>query len=153
MHVVDNNIHSGKRQIILALLMVPFWLLLAIEKRFVGFVDLQKSTWSGRQDSNLRPTVPKTVALPGCATPRLACLLTSSQKIEKRKDRFKRAIWPETVRNRRNVDRRRVQCWDARCDPPLICHILLRFQHVLLKHIEYQIPHQSTGSRKGLHHA
>ena len=26
--------------------------------------------WSGRQDSNLRPTVPKTVALPGCATPR-----------------------------------------------------------------------------------
>ena len=27
--------------------------------------------WSGRQDSNLRPTVPKTVALPGCATPRL----------------------------------------------------------------------------------
>lgn len=28
--------------------------------------------WSGRQDSNLRPTVPKTVALPGCATPRLS---------------------------------------------------------------------------------
>gem|GEM_PF-1966672 len=26
--------------------------------------------WSGREDSNLRPTVPKTVALPGCATPR-----------------------------------------------------------------------------------
>ena len=109
--------------------------------------------WSGRQDSNLRPTVPKTVALPGCATPRLASLLTSSQKIEKRKDRFKHAIWPETVRNRRNVDLRRVQCWDARCDPLLICHILPRFQHVLPKHIEYQIPHQSTGSRTGLHHA
>ena len=31
--------------------------------------------WSGRQDSNLRPTVPKTVALPGCATPRLEDLL------------------------------------------------------------------------------
>ena len=31
--------------------------------------------WSGRQDSNLRPTVPKTVALPGCATPRLNFLL------------------------------------------------------------------------------
>jgi hypothetical protein len=27
--------------------------------------------WSGRRDSNSRPTVPKTVALPGCATPRL----------------------------------------------------------------------------------
>ena len=26
--------------------------------------------WSGGEDSNLRPTVPKTVALPGCATPR-----------------------------------------------------------------------------------
>ncbi len=26
--------------------------------------------WSGRQDSNLRPSVPKTDALPGCATPR-----------------------------------------------------------------------------------
>ena len=32
------------------------------------------SNWSGRQDSNLRPTVPKTVALPGCATPRRNCL-------------------------------------------------------------------------------
>lgn len=28
--------------------------------------------WSGRRDSNSRPTVPKTVALPGCATPRRA---------------------------------------------------------------------------------
>ena len=109
--------------------------------------------WSGRQDSNLRPTVPKTVALPGCATPRLACLLTSSQKIGKRKDRFKRAIWPETVRNRHNVDRRRVQCSDARCDPPLICHILPRFRQLLPKHIEYPIPHQSTLSRTGLHYA
>ena len=27
--------------------------------------------WSGRQDSNLRPSVPKTDALPGCATPRV----------------------------------------------------------------------------------
>jgi hypothetical protein len=27
--------------------------------------------WSGRQDSNLRPSVPKTDALPDCATPRI----------------------------------------------------------------------------------
>ena len=27
--------------------------------------------WSGREDSNFRPPVPKTGALPGCATPRL----------------------------------------------------------------------------------
>src|SRR2546428_8088513 len=27
-------------------------------------------TWSGQQDSNLRPGVPKTPALPGCAIPR-----------------------------------------------------------------------------------
>src|SRR5205814_9133712 len=26
--------------------------------------------WSGRQDSNLRPSAPKADALPGCATPR-----------------------------------------------------------------------------------
>ena len=31
--------------------------------------------WSGRQDSNLRPPVPKTGALPGCATPRLNAVL------------------------------------------------------------------------------
>ena len=28
--------------------------------------------WSGRKDSNLRPSGPKPDALPGCATPRLA---------------------------------------------------------------------------------
>ena len=33
------------------------------------------SLWSGRQDSNLRPPVPKTGALPGCATPRLSAVL------------------------------------------------------------------------------
>ena len=27
--------------------------------------------WSGWRDSNSRPTAPKAVALPGCATPRL----------------------------------------------------------------------------------
>ena len=31
---------------------------------------------SGRQDSNLRPPVPKTGALPGCATPRLKLMLS-----------------------------------------------------------------------------
>ena len=30
--------------------------------------------WSGRLDSNQRPAVPKTAALPGCATPRRLCL-------------------------------------------------------------------------------
>ena len=34
-------------------------------------VGQQRTSWSGRQDSNLRPPVPKTGALPGCATPRL----------------------------------------------------------------------------------
>src|SRR4051812_30499682 len=29
-----------------------------------------KAGWSGRQDSNLRPSAPKADALPGCATPR-----------------------------------------------------------------------------------
>src|SRR5918995_2938702 len=29
-----------------------------------------KPEWSGRQDLNLRPPVPQTDALPGCATPR-----------------------------------------------------------------------------------
>src|SRR5882757_2176255 len=30
----------------------------------------QRAAWSGQQDSNLRPEVPKTSALPGCAIPR-----------------------------------------------------------------------------------
>ena len=34
-----------------------------------GSRELQ-SGWSGRQDSNLRPSAPKADALPGCATPR-----------------------------------------------------------------------------------
>ena len=29
-----------------------------------------EAKWSGRQDSNLRPSAPKADALPGCATPR-----------------------------------------------------------------------------------
>src|SRR4249920_2914959 len=32
----------------------------------------QRLGWSGQQDSNLRPAVPKTAALPGCAIPRSA---------------------------------------------------------------------------------
>src|SRR5271170_6252830 len=32
--------------------------------------DLISWRWSGRSDSNRRPRVPKTRALPGCATPR-----------------------------------------------------------------------------------
>src|SRR5215470_19982466 len=31
---------------------------------------LNSATWSGQQDLNLRPGVPKTPALPGCAMPR-----------------------------------------------------------------------------------
>ena len=31
---------------------------------------MQKRNWSGREDSNLRPSAPKADALPGCATPR-----------------------------------------------------------------------------------
>ena len=39
--------------------------------------------WSGRQDSNLRPPVPKTGALPGCATPRLAFVLNKQDTFGK----------------------------------------------------------------------
>ena len=38
--------------------------------------------WSGRRDSNSRPTVPKTVALPGCATPRSLRFITLITKLE-----------------------------------------------------------------------
>jgi hypothetical protein len=38
----------------------------------------RKSRWSGRQDSNLRPSGPKPDALPGCATPR-----TGAERIAK----------------------------------------------------------------------
>ena len=36
--------------------------------------------WSGRQDSNLRPSAPKADALPGCATPRLRSCGASAGK-------------------------------------------------------------------------
>jgi hypothetical protein len=32
--------------------------------------QIQMVEWSGQQDLNLRPAVPKTAALPGCAIPR-----------------------------------------------------------------------------------
>jgi leucyl/phenylalanyl-tRNA---protein transferase len=38
----------------------------------------RKKNWSGRKDSNLRPSGPKPDALPGCATPRLACILSAT---------------------------------------------------------------------------
>ena len=36
------------------------------------------SILSGRRDSNTRPPVPQTVALPGCATPRLALIFSKA---------------------------------------------------------------------------
>ena len=38
--------------------------------RFYEGLSLRKTTWSGRIDSNYRPSVSDTDALPGCATPR-----------------------------------------------------------------------------------
>ena len=35
----------------------------------IAFI-INKLCWSGREDSNLRPSAPKADALPGCATPR-----------------------------------------------------------------------------------
>ena len=40
------------------------------ERRENGPLYFQWVSWSGRQDLNLRPEVPKTSALPGCAIPR-----------------------------------------------------------------------------------
>jgi hypothetical protein len=40
---------------------------------FFGILGFDK--WSGRQDSNLRPSAPKADALPSCATPRKSELL------------------------------------------------------------------------------
>ncbi len=37
---------------------------------FSSFGAIFADNWSGRQDSNLRPSGPKPDALPGCATPR-----------------------------------------------------------------------------------
>lgn len=34
------------------------------------FLHMYREIWSAREDSNLRPTGPKPVALPGCATRR-----------------------------------------------------------------------------------
>src|SRR6185369_3835236 len=55
----------------------------------------RREKWSGRQDSNLRPPVPKTGALPGCATPRrkkicISHLLNSNQAFDCRNPIFTR---------------------------------------------------------------
>src|SRR5947209_20067692 len=39
------------------------------------FKRAQNQEWSGRRDSNPRPSAPKADALPGCATPRLCSRL------------------------------------------------------------------------------
>ena len=44
---------------------VPRWLIAARRRN-----SRNRKGWSGRQDSNLRPSAPKADALPGCATPR-----------------------------------------------------------------------------------
>src|ERR1017187_4110738 len=38
---------------------------------------INKLCWSGRRDSNPRPSAPKADALPGCATPRLSVSIVS----------------------------------------------------------------------------
>ena len=58
-----------KRKIFLLTPILGEWLLI-----FLAYSQVSNCShnlrWSGRRDSNSRPTVPKTVALPGCATPR-----------------------------------------------------------------------------------
>jgi hypothetical protein len=53
--------------------------------------------WSGQQDLNLRPAVPKTAALPGCAIPRPGTALdTCFPRLQQAKAGFVQAayIWP-----------------------------------------------------------
>ena len=57
------------------------------EPRSQGFGDLHvtvtthRQKWSGRQDSNLRPSGPKPDALPDCATPRYKLILKISLQL------------------------------------------------------------------------
>ena len=57
---------------------------------------------SGRQDSNLRPPVPKTGALPGCATPRLCFAKGLSERKKSRGDRIRTCdhLFPKQERYR-----------------------------------------------------
>ena len=50
--------------------------------------------WSGRQDSNLRPSGPKPDALPGCATPRLALSLGKGVAGRKPPIKFVQSTYP-----------------------------------------------------------
>ena len=43
--------------------------------------NVRRRHWSGRLDLNQRPPAPKAGALPGCATPRLASIITISPSI------------------------------------------------------------------------
>src|ERR1019366_36560 len=41
--------------------------------------------WSGREDSNLRPSAPKADALPGCATPRRDVLIVTRTSLDSKR--------------------------------------------------------------------
>ena len=73
--------------------------------------------WSGWRDSNSRPTAPKAVALPGCATPRnrLTCRCYGLHQIasihlhrlgNQKPNKFKRPPnfgWPHNIRRTRRI--------------------------------------------------
>ena len=80
--------------------------------------------WSGREDSNFRPTVPKTVALPGCATPRLMRFIYN---VEFLKESEKSVTRPDNFRSR--------NCWvpndRADVDSENISHASVDFKDIL----------------------
>src|SRR5690349_23809402 len=45
-----------------------------------------RAQWSGRQDSNLRPSAPKADALPDCATPRRRACYTVGRRVTTTED-------------------------------------------------------------------
>ena len=62
----------------------------SIQLSYGRLANLRCKKWSVRQDLNLRPLVPKTSALPSCATHRLECFVKLLIKLENmvRKERL-----------------------------------------------------------------
>ena len=52
-------------------------LLVSPPRYSVKLIEREEVRWSGRRDSNPRPSAPKADALPGCATPRRSNLIVS----------------------------------------------------------------------------
>ena len=70
--VLAGNLSGTRRWFRINTIRAPQW-----RRQLLGEIERRIGEWSGRRDSNPRPSAPKADALPGCATPRHALSIVS----------------------------------------------------------------------------